>query len=133
MRHNIGYKLLSLAIAILVWVYVNQYTDHRGNASGGNVSKVLFISPVTTGKPPYPHKVLDIEVEPQSVTLTGRPARLIEISTVSTEPILLDDRTETFSRRVNLVAPAGTSLADGRTAAVTVLIGTVETAPEVTE
>lgn len=133
MRHNIGYKLLSLAIAIMVWAYVSQYADGRGRVSGGDVSKLLFISPVTTGKPPYPHKVLDIEVEPQSVTLTGRPARLMEISTVSTEPILLDDRTETFSRRVSLVAPPGTSLANGGTAEVTVRIVASETAPEESE
>ena len=91
------------------------------------VSKVVFVTPSITGRPPFPHKVLGVEVKPQSVTLSGRPERLMEVSTVSTEPLSLTQRTKTFVQRVQLVAPSGTSIASGRSATITVRIGSAET------
>ncbi len=87
------------------------------------VSKVVFVTPSISGRPPFPHKVLGIDVSPQSVTLNGRPERLMQISTVSTEPLALGTHTRTFSQRVRLIAPDGASLADGRYATITVRIG----------
>lgn len=97
------------------------------------VSKVVFITPTITGRLPFPHKVLSVEVKPQSVTLNGRPERLMEISTVATEPLALGNHTRTFSQRVGLVAPSGASLANGRSATITVHIGADEDAPEAEE
>lgn len=93
------------------------------------VSKVVFITPNITGRPAFPYKVLGIEVKPQSVTLNGRPERLMEISTASTEPLALGAHTKTFSQRVQLIAPPGTSLANGRFATITVNLSAVEPEP----
>ena len=90
------------------------------------VSKVVFVTPSITGRPAFPYKVLGIEVKPQSVTLNGRPERLMEISTVSTEPLALGPHTKTFSQRVQLIAPPGSSLANGSIATITVRIGITE-------
>ncbi len=90
------------------------------------VSKVVFVSPNIAGRPAFPYKVVGIEVKPQSVTLNGRPERLMEISTVSTEPLALGPHTKTFSQRVQLIAPPGSSLANGRVAIITVRIGVAE-------
>ncbi len=94
------------------------------------VSKVVFVTPNITGRPPFPHKVLGVEVSPQSVTLNGRPERLMEISTVSTVPLALHSHTKTFSQRVRLIAPSGTSLASGGSATITVTIGAAEAEPD---
>ena len=90
------------------------------------VSKVVFVTPSISGHPPFPYKVLGIDVKPQSVTLNGRPERLMEISTASTEPLALGAHTKTFSQRVHLITPSGSSLANGRTATITVRIGATE-------
>ncbi len=87
-----------------------------------SVSRVVFISPTILGRPPFPHEVRDIDVEPQSVTLVGPAERLINITTVGTEPLRLDHRTKTFSQRVRVLAPSGTSLEDRRDVRITATI-----------
>ena len=82
-KHNIGYKLLSLLIAILVWAYVSQYEDQERHAT--RVTRDLSL-PVTmrnlgdglvvTSKPTVVKVTLDgpkeyidtITAEPDAVT-----------------------------------------------------------------
>jgi len=90
------------------------------------VSRVVFISPSISGHPPFPYKVSDIDVQPETVILSGPAERLVNISTVVTEPLKLDQRTETFSQRVRVLAPSGTSLEDGTPVRITVKITSLE-------
>lgn len=85
-------------------------------------SRVVFVSPNIVGQPPFTHKVTKIEVQPQTATIIGRPEQLMQISTVITDRVDISNHDQTFTRRVRIIPPAGTSLANGRYARVTVQI-----------
>jgi len=85
-------------------------------------TRVVFVSPNIVGQPPFPYRVSEINVKPQVVTITGRPERLMQISAVSTQPLNLTSHTQTFTQRVAVSLPPGTSVADARYVRVTVRI-----------
>lgn len=85
-------------------------------------SRAVFVSVDIVGQPPFPHKVGGIDVYPQTVTVTGRPERLMNTTSVKTEPVYLANRTKTFSQRVRVIAPSGLTLADSGYVRVTVKI-----------
>jgi len=85
-------------------------------------SRVVFISPEIVGQPPFPCKVTSIEVSPQTISVTGRPEQLMNVTTIKTKPISIGSRTKTFSQVVPLLAPPGLSLVKGDAVRVTVKI-----------
>lgn len=95
-------------------------------------NRVVFISVNTVGRPPFPYKIESITVEPDTVTVTGRPEQLEDINTLKTEPVYLGSRTKTFSQKVRIIAPADLTPADGRYVQVTVKIISSETKQSVT-
>jgi len=140
LRGNIKYKLLALAIAVIIWLYANESqnprvsrepTPKRTNVSTelleAPASRAVFVGPDTAGQPSFPYKVGDIVVRPQTATVTGRPERLMNVTTLKTETVDLAGRTSTFSQRVRIVVPLGLTLAGSKYVSVTVKI---EPAPE---
>lgn len=87
-------------------------------------SRVVFVSLSVRGQPPFPYRVADIEIQPQTVTVTGKPALLSRLTTLRTETLDLNNRTTTFTGRVGIVVPEGVSLAGERSARVTIRIET---------
>lgn len=85
-------------------------------------SRAVFVGLETEGQPPFPHKVGSIAVRPQTVTVTGRPEQLMNVTTLRTEKVNLDGRTKTFSQRVRIIVLPGLALADSEYVRVTVEI-----------
>lgn len=85
-------------------------------------TSVLLISPNLEGLPPFPYGVDDVSVEPQTVTVSGKPELLMKVKTVSTEPVRLDKRKSSFTQKVRLAVPDGLSTDDGESVTVTVKI-----------
>ena len=85
-------------------------------------ARTVFVSPKTVGMPPFPYRVVAIEVEPQSVMITGKGERLLASTAVSTEPIELNERTRSFSQRVKLIPPEGCSVSGAGSVLVNVRI-----------
>lgn len=96
-------------------------------------SRAVFVSVDTVGQPPFPHKIVGIDVYPQTVTITGRPEKLVNITTLKTEPINLSNRSKTFTERVEILPRAGIELADGKEVRVTVRIEASEQQEETAE
>jgi YbbR domain-containing protein len=90
-------------------------------------SRLVFVSIDTNGLPPFPYKVENISISPQTVTVTGKPESLASVTTIKTEPIRLTGRTRSFSQKVRLVVPPNIQLADQRQVRVSVKIGIEET------
>jgi len=78
------------------------------------------------GRPPFPYKVSNIDVQPQTVALNGRPEHLMRISTVGTETLNLSNRTRSFTQRLKIVPPPGTSISNGSRVQVSVQIALIQ-------
>ena len=94
--------------------------------------RVAFVSPSVVGQPPFPCKVRRIDVSPESVSVTGPPERLLDVTMLKTEPVELSNRTETFSRDVRVILPPGLTLEEEKSVHVIVHITSpppVEKAP----
>lgn len=89
-------------------------------------SRMVFVSPTIVGQPPFPYKVSNIDVQPQTVALTGRPEQLMHISTVGTEKLNLSNRTSSFTQRVKVIPPPGTSVSNGSRVKVSVKITLIQ-------
>lgn len=135
LKRNVKYKLLALAIAMIIWFYANEGQNPRiprePTPKGAHVgmklldspaSRAVFVSPDTAGQPPFPYKVGDIVVRPRTVTVTGRPKQLMNVTTLRTETVDLAGRTTTFSERVRIIVPRGLTLAGSKYVRVTVKI-----------
>ena len=85
-------------------------------------SRVVFISPDVVGQPPFPCKVTGIEVTPQTISVTGRPEQLMNVTTIRTQPVQIAGHTKTFSQVVPVAAPPGLALAKSDPVRVTVRI-----------
>ena len=92
-------------------------------------SRVVFISPEIVGQPPFPCKVTGVEVSPQTISVTGRPEQLMNVTTIKTKPISIGSHTKTFSQVVPVLAPPGLSLVKGDAVRVTVRISEGQSAP----
>lgn len=86
-------------------------------------SRVVYVTPTIEGQPQFPHKVTDIQVEPQTVTVSGRPERIARFSLLKTEPLDVSHHTRTFAQNVNAIVPPGVNIVGGRKVKVTVQIG----------
>lgn len=92
-------------------------------------SRMVFVCPTIVGRPPFPYKVSKIDVQPQTVALNGRPEQLMRISTVGTETLNLSNRTRSFTQRLKIVPPPGTSISNASRVQVSVQIALIQ--PEV--
>ncbi|MHB1456131.1 MAG: CdaR family protein [Armatimonadota bacterium] len=70
-------------------------------------SRIAYITPNLTGQPPYPYKVIGVDVQPQTVVISGKPDIISGINTIDTKQIDLADHTKSFSEAVELSIPAG--------------------------
>jgi len=101
----------------------------RLNLLEAPASRIVFVSPDVVGQPPFPYKVTDIEVKPQSIAVTGRPEQLANVTTLKTGTIPLAGRTQGFTARVRVIAPQGLALAENGVIRVTVSIVSSEQKP----
>lgn len=85
-------------------------------------SKTLPVRP-QTGTPAEGYEVREITVRPEQVTVTGNPAALAALESVSTEMIPLADLTAKQTYRVKLVLPAGVKRSGEGPIEVTVTVG----------
>jgi YbbR domain-containing protein len=86
------------------------------------ISKIAYIVPDIIGQPQYPYVILGIDIHPQTVIISGKPADITDISTVKTSPINLDGKTKTFSQSVKLIMPKGVKLDNNDSVRVTIYI-----------
>lgn len=89
-------------------------------------TKAVIISPRIEGQPKFPAAVSRVVVNPPTVTLEGKPAVLMGLSTVSTEPINVSDITATLTRDAAVRMPANVRLVGHRSVRVTVYVTTPE-------
>ena len=89
-------------------------------------SKALIVSPSITGIPPFPYKITDVQVIPQSSTVSGPADILAKISTASTSTVDVSASTADVVRDVDVIPPDGTSVSGDRHVRVTVRIGTTQ-------
>lgn len=80
------------------------------NESAGFAEK--FINVDLQGDPAPGYRVVNVEVDPPSVLLQGRPTQLNLLNWVQTEPIAITGLTESFSPQVALALPEGVTLAE---------------------
>lgn len=85
-------------------------------------TKMVLVSPRVVGQPRHPAEVKRIIVSPPTVTIEGKPAVLMELSTVFTDPIDIDGIQATVTRSAEINAPAGVRLLGARRVEVTVQV-----------
>jgi YbbR domain-containing protein len=85
--------------------------------------KSLVISPQITGAPKFPYRVMEVDVDPTMVVVSGAAKQLDQTSVVVTDPIDLTQRTDTFTQTVNLSLPYGLSVLQNPSVNVTIHIG----------
>jgi len=85
-------------------------------------TKAVVVSQNITGQPRPPFKVARVAIVPSSVTLEGRPSALVKASTVSTDPVSIDDASSTVSQDVALHVPSGVRVVGRSKVRVTVYL-----------
>lgn len=86
-------------------------------------TKTVVVSQNIAGQPKFPFKVTDVTIDPPSVTLEGKPSTLVAASTVSTDPVSIENATETVSQEVGLRLPPGVRVLGRNKVRVTIRIG----------
>ncbi len=83
--------------------------------------KVLPIAPNLTGTPAPGWEVGDVSIEPRAARIVGPSAVLGKMTSVSTDPVSLSERSATFSTPATVVADApGVRVREGQIVTVTV-------------
>ena len=95
--------LLSLLTAIGLWMYV---TLSRSPVEFGTPRSVAVI-PTIVGTPASDYSVLGVRVVPQTVNLSGNPARLATVESVITEPVNITGAIRDVVQEVSAVTPLG--------------------------
>lgn len=85
-------------------------------------TKVVIVSPSVVGQPKFPATVSRVVVSPPTVTLEGRPAVLMDLSTVSTESVQIDGAESSVTKEAAVRVPNSVRLLGRRTVRVTVEI-----------
>lgn len=87
-------------------------------------TKMVIVSPSITGFPQFPAKVTKISVTPSQVELQGKPSTLVDITTISTDNVSIDDANDTITKDVDLRLPPGVTSVDKEKVRVMVHIAT---------
>lgn len=95
--------LLSLLTAIGLWLYV---TLTRAPVEFGTPKSVAVI-PTIVGRPASGYSVVGLDVFPQTVNLSGNPARLAIVESVITEPVNIEGAIQDVVQEVSVVTPIG--------------------------
>ncbi len=82
-------------------------------------SKIVLVSADVSEPPTYPYTIADIRVEPSQLKLLGRPERLINIATISTEPISAKTFTQNQTVNIRLNTPPDIGLRDDQDQTIT--------------
>ncbi|MCE5199846.1 MAG: hypothetical protein ABFD54_07355 [Armatimonadota bacterium] len=85
-------------------------------------TKTVIVSPNVSGEPRYPARVTKVLVAPSSVTLEGRPSSLANLSTVTTDPIVVAEESGNITKDVNLHVPTGVKISGDGKVRVTVYV-----------
>ncbi|MEP7132721.1 MAG: CdaR family protein [Acidobacteriota bacterium] len=89
--------------------------------------KVLPIAPNLTGTPAPGWEVGDVSIEPRAARIVGPAAVLGKMTSVSTDPVSLSERSATFSTPATVVADApGVRVREGQIVTVTVRLHPVK-------
>ncbi len=94
-------------------------------------AKTLIVSANLTGTLPYPGRVTGIDINPESLTVTGRPEALSQAYTVQTAPIDLSGVTADLTRQVPCTPPPGLVITGPNQVTVTVHVAAPPTPPAV--
>lgn len=86
-------------------------------------TKAVIVSPIFSGQPKFPLRVLKYTVSPSSVTLEGKSRVLGGVSVIPTEKVSLEGADSTVTREVMLHVPSGARALGAKTAKVTIYIG----------
>jgi YbbR domain-containing protein len=86
-------------------------------------TKSVIISASVVGQPAYPHKVESVAVTPSVATIFGRPNNLLDVSTITTDPVDISNATGTIVRTVGLKTPSAIRSTNIKTVKVVVTIG----------
>jgi len=70
-------------------------------------SRIAFVSPDLVGQLAYPYQVAGIDVEPQTVVISGKPDVIASMNIIKTKPINIAGHVKTFTEDVELVIPDG--------------------------
>lgn len=95
--------LLSLLTAIGLWMYV---TLSRAPVEFGTPKSVAVI-PTIVGTPAFGYSLLGVRVVPQTVNLSGNPARLATVESVITEPVNITGAIRDVVQEVSVVTSLG--------------------------
>lgn len=85
-------------------------------------SRALAVSPQLKGVPRQGHNVVGVSVEPVIVTVFGSQSFIEEATTISTQPVDVEDATEDVVRTVSLDLPSGVTVKGSVNVTVTVRI-----------
>lgn len=99
--------LLSLLTAIGLWMYV---TLTRAPVEFGTPKSVAVI-PTIVGTPAIGYSVLGVRVVPQTVNLSGNPARLATVESAMTEPVNINGAIQDVVQEVSVATPLGLTAA----------------------
>lgn len=95
--------LLSLMTAVGLWMYV---TLTRSPVEFGT-PKAVAVIPTIVGTPAFGYSVLSVRLLPQTVNLSGNPARLATVESVITEPVNITGAIRDVEQEVSVVTPLG--------------------------
>lgn len=91
--------------------------------------KILPIVAKVTGKPAPGFIVTDFAVEPRVARIVGPSAALAKMSSVPTDPVSVDDRSDSFSLPATVLADApGVRVREGQVVTVTIHVRPIPTA-----
>lgn len=122
--NNLGLKILSLALAIATWFYVNQEFARRKTEEEKAIIKVLHYEVVTkkipiqliiVGKLKSEYEIVSdgIVISPESCVVIGPEIILRDVSAVRTLPIDISEYTKDVNREIALAPIAeGITLKD---------------------
>ncbi len=88
--------------------------------------KEIPVQVIMSGELPEGFEIMEIQVQTETVILTGLQGLLDEVEVIKTLPVDLSERQETFSTEVEFEVPEGTSLKNGAKVIITVVIEPVE-------
>lgn len=90
------------------------------NQQAGFAAKPIIVDWI--GEPAQGYRLLDVNVEPDSVLVTGPPGLLESLSRISTEPIDINGLRESVTQTVALALPAGIQLDEVQPVLVEIVI-----------